>query len=53
MNPDRYKLLMEDDSEPLTTEEIARGWHFCFEFDGLLVGPGMQEEEVCRCLKHK
>ena len=34
----------------LTQEEIAEGWHWCYEFDGLLVGPGMREMESCTCL---
>lgn len=34
----------------LTPAEIAAGWHFCNEFDGLLVGPGMGELTVCHCL---
>jgi hypothetical protein len=33
----------------LTSEEIAEGWHFCREWDGLLIGPGMPEMEACLC----
>lgn len=46
MTEERYNLLMESE-EPLTEQEIAAGWHFCSEFDGLLVGPGMSEQEFC------
>lgn len=49
MTPERWKGLSEDDGE-LTPEEVALGWHWCFEFDGLLVGPGMSELSSCRCL---
>ena len=43
----RYSALMRDDNLPLTAEEIAAGWHFCAEWDGLLIGPGMFEYEQC------
>ena len=36
MTDERFKLLMEDDAAPLTPEEVAEGWHFCPEMDGLL-----------------
>ena len=49
MNDRRYALLMKNDSENLTQEEIELGWHFCNEFDGLLVGPGMGELDFCHC----
>lgn len=50
MTKNRYAELMVDDHLDLTTEEIKEGWHFCVEFDGLLVGPGSSELEFCRCL---
>ena len=51
MTPDRYHLLSESDDpeDCLTEEEMAAGWHYCYEFDGLLVGPGMGELECFRC----
>jgi len=50
MTEDRwYGLAFAGDGE-LTEEEIQEGWHFCYEFDGLLVGPGMGELSCCRCL---
>lgn len=45
----RYNLLMEGPAL-LTEQELAAGWHFCAEFDGLLVGPGMGELRLCCCL---
>ena len=50
MSEERYKALMEDDNLELTPEEIEAGWHFCYDFDGLLVGPGMGEQMFCLCL---
>ena len=45
----RYSQVIDDD-QSLTEAEAAAGWHFCAEFDGLLVGPGMGELRCCRCL---
>lgn len=47
MTGDRYRFLMNNDGESLTSQELADGWHFCFEWDGLLVGPGMEERAAC------
>ena len=47
---ERYNSLMMDDSLELAESERAAGWHFCNEFDGLLVGPGMGELSCCTCL---
>lgn len=49
MIAERWRAIQRDDLE-LTPEEIAEGWHFCHEYDGLLVGPGMSELDCCRCL---
>lgn len=40
---------MADDDEKLSDAEIAAGWHFCYDWDGLLVGPGMEELKACCC----
>jgi hypothetical protein len=48
MSDDRYQELMETDGT-LSAEEIAAGWHWCFEFDGMLVGPGMWGVAECDC----
>ena len=34
----------------LTPQEISEGWHWCYDWDGLLVGPGMDECTHCGCL---
>jgi hypothetical protein len=50
---DRWKYLMEHEFALLTEEEINAGWHFCPEWDGLLIGPGMAEyESFCSCHKN-
>lgn len=49
MDRKRWNELMNDDSTELTPEEVAQGWHWCWEWDGLLVGPGMKELEACVC----
>jgi hypothetical protein len=51
MTDERYRQLMADDmtSEDLLQSEIRQGWHYCCEFDGLLIGPGMDEMRHCHC----
>lgn len=39
---------MESDDK-LHPVEIVQGWHFCWDWDGLLVGPGMGELQTCTC----
>jgi hypothetical protein len=48
MTNERWRALMDNDDLPLTAEEIAGGWHFCWEWDGLLVGPEMEEWKFCQ-----
>lgn len=50
MNKKRYDALMGSNAIPLSVKERKAGWHFCCEFDGLLVGPGMIELKFCQCL---
>lgn len=49
MSPKRYRQLERTGSR-LTNSELLKGWHWCYEFDGLLVGPGMTELNCCNCL---
>lgn len=52
MSTERWLELMKDDSLPcptLTEAEIKEGWHFCPDWDCLLIGPGMMEVEHCLC----
>lgn len=47
---DRWTSLMKGSpAKPMTVEEIEAGWHYCPEWDGLLIGPGMSEEDACTC----
>ena len=45
----RWETLMKSDDENLTQEEFEHGWHWCPDWDGLLVGPGMGELMGCQC----
>lgn len=49
MTKERYKDLMADGESKLTDAEIAQGWHFCWDWDGLLICPSDQEAEACNC----
>lgn len=51
MKLERWEEVNRDDSLLLSEKEIAAGWHFCLEFDGLLVGPGMTEVLFCDCAR--
>jgi len=48
MNDDRWKTLMNSDQH-LSKAEYLQGWHWCWNWDGLLVGPGMPELRACQC----
>jgi len=50
MSKKRYAQLMDNRSS-LYGIEIEKGWHFCPEWDFLLVGPKMKEFECCLCLE--
>lgn len=47
MNIDRYREL--ETTGQLTETEIAEGWHFCPEWDYMLIHPDFPEAEVCTC----
>lgn len=49
MKDKRWKELMADENGTLTKEEMEQGWHWCLDFDLLLVGPGMGEQHNCHC----
>jgi len=51
MDSKRYYYLESNIDAKLTPGEMAEGWHWCCEFDYLLVGPGMQEQEYCLCFE--
>ena len=37
------------ESDPLTPEEISQGWHYCYSWKGLLIGPGNPKMDNCKC----
>lgn len=45
----RYLELAHDINLCLTKEEIADGWHFCYDFDGLLIHKKSPEFNYCTC----
>lgn len=48
MTDARWQLVFDGERE-LNALEIKEGWHFCNDWDGLLVGPEMAEYQHCRC----
>lgn len=51
MTDKRWHELMNNDDLDLSNSEIKEGWHFCWDWDGLLIGPGMGETKNCSCLE--
>ena len=49
ISTERWNAWMESNVLGFTQEELDAGWHFCREYDGLVVGPGMDEETTCAC----
>ena len=48
-NDQRYRAL-ERAGCGITDEEARKGWHFCDEWDGMLLHPSMEAEwESCAC----
>jgi hypothetical protein len=48
MNRERY-MELDRAGDGLTKEEWEVGWHWCNEWDGMLIGPGTEEALVCSC----
>lgn len=48
MNAQRLYEL-EKQGACLTEQEIIEGWHFCPDWDYLLIGPMTPEMEACTC----
>ena len=40
-----------DDS--LTPEEISAGWHYCRDWEWVLIGPGNSKMDSCNCRINK
>lgn len=50
MTDKRYSELMHNIDLTLTEEEIKEGWHFCQDWDGLLIHTSWKEYECCHCV---
>ena len=49
MSPERWLKLDKDPRAVLARYDLLDGWHWCAEWDCLLVGPGMSEILLCKC----
>lgn len=50
MGDEKWRELELGDGTGLSQEEIEEGWHFCPEWDYMLIGPGMTlEMSCCNC----
>ena len=53
MTQERWNYLMQpfdgDESVMLTAQELADGWHWCDEWDGLLIHADDREFDHCKC----
>lgn len=45
--------MENSDCDALTTEEISQGWHYCYCWGGMLIGPGSPEMDSCKCRVNK
>ena len=51
MSHGRYKDLMSDTNAKLTDDEIADGYVFCCNWDGLLLHKDDPEADRCTCFE--
>lgn len=51
MSEERYKELMSSFDGELTDKEIDDGWHFCNDWDGLLIHTTHDEMQGCHCYR--
>lgn len=49
MSPERMRQLNSQKSGKLTPKEMREGWHFCYDWDGLLVNINDTEGEGACC----
>lgn len=52
MTEERYKELMDNQQLKLTEAEITEGYHFCPDWDVLLIHKFDMECEFCTCEEH-
>jgi len=48
MTMNRYNDLFMSGKE-ITNEELSRGWHYCPDWDMMIVRKGYHEGELCLC----
>lgn len=53
MTIERKKELTFDPESSMTEEEMAAGYRWCCEWDGLMIGPEDQEADYCTCARYK
>ena len=51
MDLNRYVQLTRTHEANLTEKEVKDGWHFCCEWDGMLIHSSHPEAECCYCLR--
>lgn len=49
MSKERYTELMNNTTLSLTAGEYENGWHFCNDWDDLLIHRNWPEAECCTC----
>jgi hypothetical protein len=49
MTRERYGYLTRTLEARLTPEEVAAGWHFCLDWDSMLIHKNWPEAECCTC----
>ena len=49
LTDERYFQLERNPLLELTSEELLQGYHFCPDWDGLLIGVDMPEIQGCTC----
>lgn len=49
MTKQRYRELELNGNLSLTQEEVKDGWHFCNDFDGMLMNKKWPAYELCTC----
>ena len=49
MTPKRRCQLERDQTLRLTDDEVEAGYHFCIEWDGMLIHTTDKEFECCTC----
>ncbi|MCK5613692.1 hypothetical protein KAR91_68140 [Candidatus Pacearchaeota archaeon] len=48
MDRQRY-IDLDRELVKLTKDERKAGWHFCYDWDEMLIGPGTPEAAACLC----